>query len=75
MENVVYLEISKRYNDFGQILNPKDTKGYCSRTSEKFRLFQILAIIMNFGGNGKCQMLRHWIIRTSLMANNNVECS
>ena len=34
---------------------PQDTKDDSSRNFEKFRLFQILAVILNFIGNGQCR--------------------
>ena len=47
------LETVRDRTIWGNILNPKSTKDNSSNISEKFRLFRILAVILNFGRNGK----------------------
>ena len=37
-----------------KILDFKVLKGYSARASDKFRPFQISAVSLNFGRNGKC---------------------
>ena len=39
--------------DFRQIWDPLGTKDYSFVACEKFRIFRILADILNLGGNGK----------------------